>query len=79
MLDGESVSEKKLEELKKEIGMLKKEITSINKMFAIIKEPIIIERLDEKSLTKEKRKAIEEAAENFRKREKVKFLELRRF
>jgi len=57
MLEGEFMSEQKLEELKKEISVLKKEIISIKKMFAIIKGPTIIERLDEKYLTKEERKA----------------------
>jgi hypothetical protein len=54
------MSEQKLEELKKEISVLKKEIISIKKMFAIIKEPIIIERLDKKSLTKKERKTMKE-------------------
>jgi mRNA-degrading endonuclease RelE of RelBE toxin-antitoxin system len=42
-------------------------------------EPIIIERLDEKSLTKEGRKAMKEALEDFRKRKKENFLSLEDF
>jgi len=79
MLEGEFMSEQKLEELKKEISVLKKEIISIKKMFAIIKEPIIIERLDKKSLTKKEREALEESLEDFRKGRKENFLSLEDF
>jgi hypothetical protein len=48
-------------------------------MFAVIKEPIIIERLDEKSLTKEERKTMKEALEDFRKGKKENFLSLEDF
>jgi hypothetical protein len=79
MLEGEFMSEQKLEELKKEISVLKKEIISIKKMFVVIKKPIIIERLDKKSLTKEERKAMKEALEDFRKGRKENFLSLEDF
>jgi hypothetical protein len=79
MLEGEFMSEQKLEEFKKEISVLKKEIISIKKMFAIIKEPIIIERLNKKSLTKKERETLEESLEDFRKRRKENFLSLEDF
>jgi hypothetical protein len=71
--------EQKLERLEKEISQLREEMISIKKMIALIKEPIIIERLNEESLTKEERRLMEEALEDFRKRRKEKFLTLEEF
>jgi hypothetical protein len=71
--------EEKLERLEKEINQLREEMISIKKMIAVVKEPIIIERLNEKSLTKEERRLMEEALEDFRKKRKEKFLTLEEF
>jgi chromosome segregation ATPase len=71
--------EQKLERLEKEISQLKEEMISIKKMIAVVKEPIIIERLNEESLTKEERRLMEEALEDFRKKRKEKFLTLEEF
>jgi chromosome segregation ATPase len=68
--------EQKLERLEKEISQLREEVISMRKMMAVIKEPIIIERLNEESLTKEERRLMEEALEDFRKGRKEKFLTL---
>jgi hypothetical protein len=73
------MAEQKLERLEKEISQLREEVIGIKKTIAVIKEPIIIERLNEEALTKKERKLMEEALEDFRKGRKDKFLTLKEF
>ena len=55
----------RLERLEEEIGKLKEEIISIKKIVTIAREPIIIERINEKNLTKKRMKSNERSFKGF--------------